>query len=538
MSEAREREAEIAGFLRDDPGWLAENAHLYEVLDPPVHLHGETLTDHMAAMIAAARAQAAIEARRSHVLCSRRQATSLFALYAVLPCSAHPTRWTGCPTTCLALSALTPPISAPNRYYSRCQAPEGWRCRVPAGRPCVLVREATTDAAELHGEAACLARAEALVRVPAPASRPCWLWRRANRPPSPREGAPALVFLGRALAAALHNKDAVARRGRPHAVSSPGWPPSAVPRPKPSPPMPPTPPPSWASSRGIWARTRRSPTSTRYARPICRAWQCGFRVADGVVDATRARNLAAVRSFFRFLARRHGVANAAVKVRRAPRHKRPSCRPKRPAPSPGHRHRLGLRDGPTADRSFHASLWLLRISRDLGSSRCATQPRPRPAPCAFWARARSSASSQSCTRRKPLRRLASPAPQPPPTPPSPSASAASAWTRRWPSAPCGISAASRGPGRRQPPACPASFFRHASPGRRRRACDPSRSCWAVPALLHRPALHRGGHGAPDSGCLASRPPRAKPKQSPQSDRPRRASRRQRPEGFPPSGKSP
>ena len=38
MSEAGDREAEIAGFLRDNPGWLAENAHLYEVLDP-VRLH-------------------------------------------------------------------------------------------------------------------------------------------------------------------------------------------------------------------------------------------------------------------------------------------------------------------------------------------------------------------------------------------------------------------------------------------------------------------------------------------------------------------
>jgi integrase/recombinase XerC len=53
-----------------------------------------------------------------------------------------------------------------------------------------------------------------------------------------------------------------------------------------------------------------------------RAWQ-SVRVADGVVNATRARNLAAVRSFFRYLARRHGVANAAVKLLATPRSKRP-----------------------------------------------------------------------------------------------------------------------------------------------------------------------------------------------------------------------
>jgi integrase/recombinase XerC len=53
-----------------------------------------------------------------------------------------------------------------------------------------------------------------------------------------------------------------------------------------------------------------------------RAWQAG-RVNEGVGNATRARNMAAVRSFFRFLARRHGVANAAVKLMATPRSKRP-----------------------------------------------------------------------------------------------------------------------------------------------------------------------------------------------------------------------
>ena len=49
------------------------------------------------------------------------------------------------------------------------------------------------------------------------------------------------------------------------------------------------------------------------------AWEAG----EGAGNATRARHLAAVRSFFRFLARRHGVANAQIALLATPRAKAP-----------------------------------------------------------------------------------------------------------------------------------------------------------------------------------------------------------------------
>jgi integrase/recombinase XerC len=53
-----------------------------------------------------------------------------------------------------------------------------------------------------------------------------------------------------------------------------------------------------------------------------RAWLAA-EAAAGAGNATRARHLAAVRSFFRFLARRHGVDNPALKLIATPRGKPP-----------------------------------------------------------------------------------------------------------------------------------------------------------------------------------------------------------------------
>ena len=61
-----------------------------------------------------------------------------------------------------------------------------------------------------------------------------------------------------------------------------------------------------------------------------RAWLAA-EAADGAGNATRARHLAAVRSFFRFLARRHGVDNPALRLIATPRSKRPLPRALAPA---------------------------------------------------------------------------------------------------------------------------------------------------------------------------------------------------------------
>jgi integrase/recombinase XerC len=57
-----------------------------------------------------------------------------------------------------------------------------------------------------------------------------------------------------------------------------------------------------------------------------RAWLAA-QAAGGAGNATRARHLAAVRSFFRYLARRHGVDNPAIRLVATPRAKRPMPRP-------------------------------------------------------------------------------------------------------------------------------------------------------------------------------------------------------------------
>jgi integrase/recombinase XerC len=56
-----------------------------------------------------------------------------------------------------------------------------------------------------------------------------------------------------------------------------------------------------------------------------RAWLAAQAMA-GAGNATRARHLSAVRSFFRFLARRHGVDNPALKLIATPRGKPVRCR--------------------------------------------------------------------------------------------------------------------------------------------------------------------------------------------------------------------
>ncbi len=53
-----------------------------------------------------------------------------------------------------------------------------------------------------------------------------------------------------------------------------------------------------------------------------RAW-LAREASDGAGNATRSRHLSAVRGFFHFLARRHGVTNPRIKLLAAPRAKRP-----------------------------------------------------------------------------------------------------------------------------------------------------------------------------------------------------------------------
>ena len=80
-----------------------------------------------------------------------------------------------------------------------------------------------------------------------------------------------------------------------------------------------------------------------------RAWLAA-EAADGAGNATRARHLAAVRTFFRWLARRQGVDNPAVKLIATPRAKRPVPR----ALAPEQARAVAEEAGEMSDRALGA----------------------------------------------------------------------------------------------------------------------------------------------------------------------------------------
>ncbi len=195
---------DVAAFLRANPGWLRDNPELYRVLAPPMRLHGDELADHMAAMLARARAHAQAEcARADSVIAAGRAAAGLAARVqeAVLALIRAPDAAEFVRSELAALLAvddacLCGDLGQPGTRL----LPKGTVTRL-MGRREVVFREAPADAALIHGGAAALARVDALVRVGAGS-----LLALASRDRSrlhPGQGTRSLAFLGRALAAAL-----------------------------------------------------------------------------------------------------------------------------------------------------------------------------------------------------------------------------------------------------------------------------------------------------------------------------------------------
>ena len=195
----------VERFLAARPGWLAQRPGLYGLLEPPERVHGESLADHMAAMLRLERARAAA-ARHSvdQVVEDRRAAAGLAARVqsCVLALIAAPD-----PVECVSaeLPGLLGVDAAALCAEGAAQRgirplPPGTLASLLDGRD-VVVRVAPPEARALHAEAAPLARHDALVRVP---TRPgCLLLlasRDAGRLCADRE---ALAFLGRAVAAAM-----------------------------------------------------------------------------------------------------------------------------------------------------------------------------------------------------------------------------------------------------------------------------------------------------------------------------------------------
>jgi uncharacterized protein YigA (DUF484 family) len=198
---------EVAAFLRAHPFWLAENPDLYRALQPPARVHGDNLTDHMAAMLRAERAHAAAMAARADDvlsagraaagLAARVQAAVLALIAAADPAEAVAAELPGI----LGIDAAS--LCVEGFVWTARSLPTGAVKRLMGERD-VVFREAPADAALLHGEAAELALQDVLVRVPgdgAPALLA--LVCRDRQGLNPTQGTGALAFLGRALAAAL-----------------------------------------------------------------------------------------------------------------------------------------------------------------------------------------------------------------------------------------------------------------------------------------------------------------------------------------------
>ncbi len=160
--------AAVAAFLRANPGWLAENPELYRMLAPPVRVHGEPLADHMAAMLEAARADAStvLAAGRANLSLSGRVEEAVLALVRaadpVAALSAELPALLGVDAVTLGLEAeIAGARVLPPGMVERLLGKEEVRVRTkgPAAA-------GASESAILHGEAAALARHEALVRLP------------------------------------------------------------------------------------------------------------------------------------------------------------------------------------------------------------------------------------------------------------------------------------------------------------------------------------------------------------------------------------
>ena len=190
----------VEAFLRANPAWLAEHPELYRVLEPPARLHGDGVTDHLAAMLRIQRERVdglVMAGRASAGLAARVQDAVLVLFGCANPAECASSEMPGI----LAIDAVHLCIEAEHPGARR--LPDGTVARLLDGRE-VVFRDAPADARLLYAEAAGLARHDALVRIPGkgPAALLALLARDRHML-VPGQGAGPLGFLGRAVAAAL-----------------------------------------------------------------------------------------------------------------------------------------------------------------------------------------------------------------------------------------------------------------------------------------------------------------------------------------------
>ncbi len=188
---------DVADWLVAHPRFLAENPALYARLDPPRRVHGDRLADHMAAMLAAARAEsldAAASRGRADAFAARVQAAVLALIEQPDPLATITEDW----PRLLDLAGCALRSEAPTH---RAPLPPGTiAALLPPGQ--TLLRRDTPDPG-LHGEPAPLVVREAILRLATP--NPAILVLGARHPAAlPTRGTTAsLLFLAATLSAAL-----------------------------------------------------------------------------------------------------------------------------------------------------------------------------------------------------------------------------------------------------------------------------------------------------------------------------------------------
>jgi len=211
------REEEVEAFLRAHPSFLAERPDLYRALAPPRRVHGERMTDHMAAMLEAERGRAraletemraAVEAGRAGARLTVRIRLAVLALMRAQDVLETVTQEVpallGVESCTLAAEPPSAPLAAGPPPGVR-PLPQGAVAGLIGRGRDAVVRAQPTETALLHGEAAPLVVRDALARVPLPAGPPMLIAvgaREAAALPA-RQSVPVLAFLGRAVAAAL-----------------------------------------------------------------------------------------------------------------------------------------------------------------------------------------------------------------------------------------------------------------------------------------------------------------------------------------------
>ena len=192
---------QVAAYLRANPYFLAQRPQLYATLAPPIRVHGAVLEDHMAAMLAQARARAAylqdsaqdiLAAGRAAIAVTDRMQEAVLALIqADDPAECVTETWPGLlgiDAAALCCEAIRP------RWRT---LPPGAVKALLRARPLVF-RDRPADAVLLHAEAALLAERDLLIQLPGAA-----LLALVSRHETSLPNTQAWRFLGRAIEARM-----------------------------------------------------------------------------------------------------------------------------------------------------------------------------------------------------------------------------------------------------------------------------------------------------------------------------------------------